>query len=42
MISSAIAQLLVKDAGSRLSLDKVEQHPWIRSNADEAVLQRNG
>jgi hypothetical protein len=33
-----ILQLLVKDVSQRLKLSDVADHPWIKANADPAVL----
>ena len=38
----AAMQLLVKDPRERLALNQVEQHPWIKANADPAILQSAG
>lgn len=36
--SSLTPQLLVKEPAQRLELAKVAEHPWIKANADPAVL----
>jgi hypothetical protein len=38
VLTSLPPQLLVKDPKERLSLQQVEQDPWIASNADAALL----
>jgi hypothetical protein len=32
-------QVLVKEEDRRMTLDAVLQHPWIKENADPAVLE---
>lgn len=32
------SQLLVKDVSSRMRLEDVAEHPWIKANADPAML----
>lgn len=34
----SVLQLLMKDVSSRMRLEDVENHPWIRANADAALF----
>eukprot|EP00270_Netrium_digitus_P015355 TRINITY_DN5365_c0_g1_i1.p1 TRINITY_DN5365_c0_g1~~TRINITY_DN5365_c0_g1_i1.p1 ORF type:complete len:363 (+),score=68.06 TRINITY_DN5365_c0_g1_i1:109-1197(+) len=36
-----IRQLLVRDAGKRISLEEVEDHPWIQENAQKSLLKES-